>query len=381
MSAITPFTIAIDEADLDDLKQRLGRTRYPEREAVDDWSQGIPLATVQSFAEYWRTGYDWRRCEQEANEWPQFMTNIEGLDIHFFHIRSEVGGATPLLMTHGWPGSVLEFLPVIESLVNPVAREMAFDLVIPALPGYGFSGKPARHGMGIPQIARLWDELMKRLGYHHYLAHGGDWGGLVTQAMGVQQPRGLQAIHTTLPIVAPGDAESPTEAELKQLASYEFYDRWDSGYSKQQSTRPQTVGYGLADSPVGQLAWILEKYGQWTDCAEGAQRVPDNAVSRDRLLDVVTLYWLTNSAASSARLYWESFTDFDTTPIELPVGISQFPHEVVRPLRRWLDSRFSDIVYFNDEIANGGHFPALEVPEALVSELHGWRGALAESGI
>lgn len=383
--SIDYFAIEISEPLLDDLRQRLKLTRFPDEETVGNWDQGIPLSYVRELVDYWRNDYDWHQCEQLLNSWPNFKTQLDGIDIHFIHQRSQHTQATPILLTHGWPGSVLEFRHLISRLTDPVAHggtpDDAFHVVIPALPGYGFSGKPRAPGVGVEKIASMWAKLMQRLNYSHYVAHGGDWGGLVTQAMAVQQPQGLLAIHTTLPVVAPPASPANTPREHEALSRFADYQANDSGYALQQSTRPQTLGYGLADSPVGQLAWIVEKYGQWTDCEQRGIRHPENAVTRQELIDTVMLYWLTNSAASAARLYWESFRAPDFSPISLPSGISEFAVEIMRPPQHWCEQRFSKLVYFNDNITEGGHFAALEVPDALTNELRAWKRALSSHGI
>lgn len=386
-SPITPFEPAIADEAIADLQQRLKLTRYPDEETVEDWSQGIPLAYVRELTDYWAADYDMGRVCGTLNQWPNFLTDIEGLDIHFIYQRSPHSDATPLLLTHGWPGSVLEFRHVIDRLSNPTEyggrAENAFHVVAPALPGYGFSGKPRAPGTTVQKIADLWIALMKRLGHERFLAHGGDWGSLVTQALALAPGTTCAGIHITLPVVAPDPEtlESPLPEEVQALEAFNFYQDWDSGYSKQQSTRPQTLGYGLADSPTGQMAWIIEKYAQWCDCEVNGLRHPENAISRDELLDTVMLYWLTNSGASSARLYWESFNNPDMAEIELSSAISLFPNEIFRSSERWARKKFLNLHYFNDKIAKGGHFSALEVPNLLAQELWQWRDQLRSLGI
>lgn len=376
------FRPSVDEIAIEDLHRRLSSTRFPDEETVDDWQQGIPLSYVQELSRYWRDDYDPTRLFTELNRWPNYKTCIKGIDIHFIHQRSPHTQAPALLLTHGWPGSILEFRHVIDRLSNPTAfggrPEDAFHVVVPSLPGYGFSGKPRRPGTSVAVIADMWIELMQRLGYNSFLAHGGDWGAMVSQAIALAPNTPCHGIHITLPVVAPdpNTLSSPLPEEVRAMEVFNFYEQWDSGYAKQQSTRPQTLSYGLADSPVGQLAWIVEKYAQWCDCEQNAIRHPENAVDRDDLLDTVTLYWLSNSAASSARLYWESFREPDLRPIEIPVGISLFPQEIFRTSRRWAEKRFTKLVYFNDHITSGGHFSALEVPETLCSEILAWRQSL-----
>jgi pimeloyl-ACP methyl ester carboxylesterase len=372
--AIKPFTAAIPDPALEDLKQRILRTRWPERETVNGWDQGIPLDYTRALADYWATDYDWRRFEQRLNAWPQFTTEIEGIGIHFIHRRSPQSDALPLLISHGWPGSVAEFHKVIDALADPVAHggeaEDAFHVVVPSLPGYGFSGKPVTAGTSAEKIGRMWGQLMARLGYPRYVAQGGDWGSIITQSMGQTETTHCAGIHITMPIVAPDPEtmEDLSPRELSALDAMQFYNQWDSGYSKQQSTRPQTLGYALADSAVGQMAWIVEKFYAWTDCERDGSRHPENVLSRDELLDNVSLYWLTNSAASSARLYWESFNNPGTGPIDMPAGCSIFPREIFRSSRRWAEQRFSKLVYWR-ELDQGGHFAALEQPTAFIGEL------------
>ena len=370
MTDIRPFRIDIGDQDLDDLRLRLANTRWPEKETPDDWSQGIPLAYVREVADYWLNAYDWRRAEAQMNAHDQFTTEIDGLDIHFLHIRSPHEQALPLVMTHGWPGSIVEFLKVIGPLTRPEAHggdaADAFHLVCPALPGYGFSGKPAATGWGVEKIADAWAALMARLGYSRYLAQGGDWGALVTSHIGPRDPGHCAAIHLNMVVAAPdpdtmGDL-SPLEKNA--LESMAYYRDWDSGYSKQQSTRPQTLGYGLVDSPVGQMAWILEKFWRWTDC----NGHPENVLTRDEMLDNVMLYWLTRSGASSARLYWESFGGRNDGEIPTPTGCSIFPKEIFPCSRRWAERQFTNIIHWN-ELDRGGHFAAFEQPELFVKEL------------
>jgi len=367
---IIPFRIEIPETDLDDLRQRLRRTRWPEPETVDDWSQGIPLDYTRQLCEYWLEQYDWRAAEARLNRFPQFLTEIDGLDIHFLHVRSPHEGALPLVITHGWPGSVVEFGKVIGPLADPVAHggdaADAFHVVCPSLPGYGFSGKPARAGWGSGHTADAWDQLMARLGYARYGAQGGDWGAQVTTALGMRHPDRLAGIHLNMAIAFPDPASAGelTPREQAALDSMSYYDRWDSGYSKQQATRPQTVGYGLVDSPALLCAWIIEKFWAWTDC-DGD---PANVLSRDEMLDNVMLYWLPATGASSARFYWESFGTPFLGPVTVPVGCSVFPKEIFRPSRRWAEKQFPDLRYWN-EPDRGGHFAAFEQPAAFVEEV------------
>ncbi len=364
-----PFRIDVPQAALDDLRERLARTRWPDGETVEDWDQGVPLAYAQELAAYWRDQYDWRRCEAALNAWPNYLIEIDGLDIHFLHIRSPNPEARPLILTHGWPGSVLEFLDAIE----PLSRD--YHLVIPSLPGYAFSGKPTRAGWSVEKIAAAWDALMLSLGYTRYFAQGGDWGSSVTSAIGAQNLGHCAGIHINMVVVLP-TAELMAEATAEEqaaMARFGWYQAKDNGYSTQQATRPQTLGYGLADSPAGQMAWIVEKFQGWTDSGHqpGGQSIgghPENAVSRDHLLDNVSLYWLTNSAASSARLYWESFRQFSAGTISIPTGCTIFPLEIFRASRRWAATRYTDITYWH-EVDRGGHFAAFEQPALFVEEV------------
>ncbi len=368
--AIKPYRIEIPDSALADLKQRLANTRWPDRETPADWSQGIPLAYMQEVVQYWASDYDWRRCETRVNTFPQFKTTLDGLGIHFIHVRSPHEEALPLVMTHGWPGSIIEFMKVIEPLANPTAHggdgADAFHVVLPSLPGYGFSDKPTETGWNQERIAREWGLLMKRLGYQRYVAQGGDWGALITAEIALADPEHCAGIHLNMPIAMP-DPETMsdlTAQEQSSLEGMEYYQLWDSGYSKQQSTRPQTIGYGLVDSPAGQAAWILEKFWAWTD-NDGH---PENVLTRDELLDNVMFYWLPAAAASSARMYWESFNKVNLDPIDLPVGCSVFPKEIFRSSRRWAEKRFTNIVHWN-ELDKGGHFAAFEQPDIFINEL------------
>ena len=368
MSDITPFKIDVAEDDLRDLRDRLQRTRWPDRETVDDWSQGIPLAFVQDLCQYWADGYDWRKSEARLNDFPQFRTEVDGLGIHFIHVRSPHDDALPVVITHGWPGSVVEFHKVIAPLTDPTAHggkaEDAFHVVCPSLPGYGFSDKPSATGWGTERIADAWAALMARLGYDRYGAQGGDWGSMVTTNIGLRDVEHVAGIHVNMPVVIPASSGEPTEAEKAALASMQEYSDWDSGYSKEQSTRPQTVGYGLVDSPAGQCAWIVEKFWKWMDC-DGD---PLNVLTRDELLDNVMLYWITGTGASSARLYWESFRTLNFDPVTVPAGISIFPKEIFRASKRWCEQRFQDLRWFN-ELDKGGHFAAFEQPASYVDEV------------
>ncbi|MCB0934012.1 MAG: epoxide hydrolase [Mycobacterium sp.] len=376
-TAIRPFRIAVPDADLVDLRERLARTRWPEREPVSsedavNWTQGIPLDYMRELTAYWAQDYDWRVREARLNTFEQFVTEIDGLDIHFIHRRCANPDALPLVITHGWPGSIAEFAKVIE----PLARD--FHVVCPSLPGYGFSGKPAAPGWNVQRIAAAWDSLMARLGYQRYGAQGGDWGAMVTTEIGRNagsNRAGCIAIHLNMPVAPPpGPIENPTPDEVAAMTAFDHYKKWDSGYSKQQSTRPQTLGYGLADSPVGQLAWIVEKFWAWTDC-DGH---PENVLTKDEMLDDVMLYWLTNSAASSARLYWESLGVRNPGKVgkdnpgkvgkdTVPTGVASFPKEIIKAPRRWCENAYA-ITHWAD-MPRGGHFAAFEQPELFVGDV------------
>ncbi|MGI5171327.1 epoxide hydrolase family protein [Spirillospora sp. CA-253888] len=374
---VTPFHLDVPETDLDDLRERLARTRWPEGETVDDWSQGVPLAYLRELCRYWAEGYDWRATERRLNALPQFRTSIDGLGVHFLHVRSPHEDALPLVLTHGWPGSVVEFLKVIGPLTDPPAHggaaRDAFHVVCPSLPGYGFSDKPSRRGWGVERIADAWITLMSRLGYARYGAQGGDWGTSVTTCIGRQDPDHVAGIHLTPPLAAPDPDtfDDLTAAERSALDALERGAEWEDGYSLEQSTRPQTIGYGLVDSPALLCAWIVEKFRSWTDC-DGH---PENALSRDELLDNLMLYWLPGTGASAARLYWESFKQIrqwfagtTTDLVTVPTGCSIFPKENPRPSRRWAEKRFTDIRHWN-ELDRGGHFAAFEQPELFVEEV------------
>jgi epoxide hydrolase len=368
---IEPFVLSIADADLDDLRQRLAQTRWPERETVSDWSQGAPLAKVKSLCAYWRDHYDWRRCEAMLNGFPQFRTTIDGLGIHFLHIRSPEVNALPMLMTHGWPGSIIEFHKVIGPLVDPVThggdRRDAFHLILPSLPGYGFSDKPSEPGWDVRRTAKAWLILMERLGYDRFVAQGGDWGAIVAKAMAALRPPQCIAMHLNLPMVIPTAEErtDATPAEQVILDHMQYFADHDSGYLKQQSTRPQTLGYGLADSPAGQAAWIYEKLHGWSDHDGEVEHI----LSMDEMLDNIMLYWLPSAGASSARLYQESIAEaFTSVPLDMPMGISNFPREAYRASRRWADRIFRNIIYWNDA-ERGGHFAAFEQPDIFVNEV------------
>ncbi len=365
-----PFRIAIEDAILDDLRARLRNTRWPEAELVDDWSQGVPLAWIRDICRYWAEAYDWRTREARLNRFAQFKADVDGLGVHFIHMRSPHPNAIPLIITHGWPGSIVEFSKVIEPLVDPAGHggeaADAFHVVCPSLPGFGFSDKPPVKGWGVEKIATCWSALMAQLGYDRYGAQGGDWGSAVTTAIGAQDPAHCLGIHITLAMGArPILDGEPTMEEARALKGIEYYRDWDSGYSKQQSTRPQTLGYALTDSPSGQAAWILEKFWAWTDCNGD----PQNILNRDELLDNVMLYWVTETAASSARLYWESFGRARKhAKVTVPTGVAVFPREIVPPVRRWMEPSYPNIQHWS-EMPKGGHFAAFEQPDLFVQEV------------
>jgi pimeloyl-ACP methyl ester carboxylesterase len=374
---VKPFRIEVSEADLRDLRQRLKQTRWPEPETVEDWSQGVPLAYVRELCRYWSEEYDWRATEARLNALPQFRTVIDGLGIHFLHIRSPHAEALPFVITHGWPGSIIEFLKVIGPLTDPTAHggvaADAFHVVCPSLPGYGFSDKPAQPGWGVQRIAAAWSVLMGRLGYKRYGAQGSDWGTSVSASIGQQDAEHVAGIHLMPPLASPDPAtfDDLTERERAALASLEHSAEWDSGYSREHSTRPQTIGYALVDSPAALCAWIIEKFWAWTDCDGDLE----NVLTRDELLDNLMLYWLPRTGASSARLYWESIRQVNewisgrtTDTVAVPTGCSIFPKELQRPSRRWAQKRFLDIRHWN-ELDRGGHFAAFEQPELFVDEI------------
>jgi pimeloyl-ACP methyl ester carboxylesterase len=381
--AIRPFTIETPEAELEDLRRRIAATRWPEKEPVDDLTKGVPLKTMQALARYWEKEYDWRKCEARLKALPHFITTIEGLDIHFIHVCSKHEDALPLIVTHGWPGSVVEQLKIIEPLTNPTAHGAsaadAFHLVIPSIPGYGFSGKPANTGWGPERIARAWAELMKRLGYTRYVAQGGDWGAIIVDQMGVQAPAGLLGIHTNMGGAVPPEidkaafAGSPPPADLSADERYAydrlvfFYAR-GLGYALEMANRPQTL-YGIADSPVGLAAWILD-HDFWS--LEMMARVFDGqteGLSRDDILDNITLYWLTKTAVSSARLYSENkLVFFAPKGVQIPVAVSAFPHDIDVPPRSWAEKAYPKLIHYN-RLDKGGHFAAWEQPQLFCEEV------------
>ncbi|MFF2642968.1 epoxide hydrolase [Streptomyces niveus] len=371
---VEAFEAHASDADLDDLRARLAAARLPEAETVHGsapgrrrWEQGVPLADLVDVVDYWRTGYDWRSFEEHINRIGQFRTTIDGLRIHFLHRRSARADATPLILTHGWPGSIAEFTDVVEELADPEdAGAPAFHVVVPSLPGFGYSDKPATTGWGTEKIAAAWVELMGRLGYAKFLAHGGDWGGVITTVLAGRFPAHVLGIHSTLAQAPPGlttDGLTAVEREWTE----ETRDFWlhRAAYAKQQATRPQTIGYSLVDSPVGLLAWILDKFAEWSDTEDS----PFERISRDRILDDVTLYWLTGTGASAARIYYESHNSLDPgLRVDVPSAISMYPRDIEKCPRPWARERYRRIVRWRSPEA-GGHFPSLEVPGHFVTDL------------
>jgi pimeloyl-ACP methyl ester carboxylesterase len=378
---IHPFRVDISDEAVAGLRQRIAATRWPSRELVKDRSQGVQLATMLELARYWGTEYHWRRCEAKLNALPQFMTGIDGVDIHFIHVKSPAPDALPLIITHGWPGSVIELLEVVGPLSDPAAHGGsagdAFDLVIPSLPGYGFSGEPAETGWDPGRVAQAWAELMHRLGYTRYVAQGGDVGASVTDAMGRQAPEGLAGIHTNLLVTAlGGPMPADTEAERAALEQTKTFRATGFGYFLEQATRPQTIGYALLDSPAALAAWMLDHD---TDAYQKITRAfvdgqPSGNLTRDHILDNVSVYWLTGTGTSAARSYWESgraqaqAAGQAPPPVKLPVGFTTFPGEIFRAPRSWVEASYPTLTYFN-EAARGGHFAAWEEPELFSEEI------------
>ena len=367
---ITPFRIDVPQGELDDLRDRLGRTRWPDQLPGVGWDYGIPLEYVRELASYWRDGYDWRVHEARLNSFPQFTTVIDGQRVHFMHVRSGSPDALPLIITHGWPGSVVEFMNVIGPLSDPVSyggvSADAFHLVVPSIPGYGFSGPTTERGWDVRRVARAWAELMSRLGYPRYGAQGGDWGSAISRELGAVAPGRVAGVHVNMLI--PYTREEPddlTDVEKARLEALRRFRTSGSGYFSIQSTRPQTLAYGLADSPAGLLAWITEKFGEWTD-----KGLPDEAVDRDQLLTNITLYWLTGTAGSSARLYYETARSRSALPgasSGVPTGVAVFPREIAPAIRRFAEQ--TDNIVHWAEFGRGGHFAAMEVPELLVGDI------------
>jgi pimeloyl-ACP methyl ester carboxylesterase len=383
--AIRPYHIAISEKAITELRERVNATRWPQKETVTDQSQGVKLAQIQGLVKYWGTDYDWHKTETKLNALPQFITNIDGLDIQFIHVKSKHKNALPLIITHGWPGSFFELLKVIGPLTDPTAyggkAEDAFDVVIPSMPGYGFSEKPTGTGWGPERIGKAWDVLMKRLGYTHYVSQGGDWGSVIADAMAVQAPQGLLGIHLNMPATVPADiakalqdgSPAPAGLSVKEKAAFnslnKLYTR-GAGYAGMMVTRPQTLGYGLTDSPVGLASFFLDKFNDWTYSSGNAEK----SLTRDEILDDISLYWFTNTANSSASLYWENnnnnfnVVEQKTNEIKIPVAVTVFPGEIYQAPKSWTEKAYKNLIYFN-EVNKGGHFASWEEPQLFTEEL------------
>lgn len=372
---VEPFTIAVPEADLLDLRRRLTATRWPDRETVTDGSQGPRLARIRALCAHWAGDYDWRRAERDINALGSYRSVVDGIGIHFLHVRSAEPAARPLLLCHGWPGSILEFRHLIGPLTDPVAHggraEDAFHVVVPSMPGFGFSDKPTTTGWDISRVADAWITLMRRLGYDSWFAQGGDWGASVVEQLTRKAPQRCRGVHFNLPLVFPTEQEmnEATEQEQRMMAHARRYRDQLDAYAREQATRPQTIGYSLADSPAGLAAWIYTLFEDVTDSAGN----PENVLSRDEILDDIMLYWLPNAAASSARLYWEerrnsAMSGVSTEPNPVPAGFSIFPGEAVQASRRWIERRYRHVLHYA-QLERGGHFAALEQPDALVDQI------------
>ncbi|WP_433202080.1 epoxide hydrolase family protein [Dactylosporangium sp. CS-047395] len=383
-----PFQIAIPPKDLDDLRRRLAETRWPPAGPGTDWERGVPLEYLRELTQYWQAGYDWRAAERWLNSFPQFIEEIDGVDVHFVHVRSAEPDATPIILTHGWPGSFVEFLDIVGPLTDPRAHggdpADAFHVVIPSIPGFGFSSAPTEPGWDVPRVARAWAELMRRLGYDRYLAQGGDWGKVISLRLAEADPDHVAGVHLNMfvampPMDDPNAFADLDERDLRKLQKAGRFQQDGMGWQQIQSTRPQTIAYGLSDSPVGQLAWVVEKFKEWS----GADKGPEDAVNRDRMLTDVTIYWLTNTSGPSAQLYFESTRfpeDFMRTwagpwPLSVPVGIAVFPDEVCPPIRKFAEPLLPTLTHWT-EFDRGGHFAALQQGDLLVTDLRAFNRAL-----
>lgn len=379
-TAIRPFHISVPQAEITELRKRIQATRWPDKETVTDQSQGVKLENIKNLVQYWGTDYDWKKAEAKLNALPQFVTTIDGLDIQFVHIRSKHKNALPLIITHGWPGSIFELLKIVGPLTDPTAyggrAEDAFDLVLPSMPGYGFSGKPKGTGWDADHIATAWDVLMKRLGYKNYVSQGGDWGSVVADKMAKQKPEGLLGIHVNMPATVPADVATalkngepaPEGLSEKEKAAFNSLNKLytkGGGYAGMMVTRPQTLGYGLTDSPVGLASFFLDKMNEWTYSGGDALK----SLTKDEILDDISLYWLTNTAVSSAQLYWENnANNFNAVDISIPAAVTVFPGEIYQAPKSWTERSYHNLIYFN-EVKKGGHFASWEEPQLFAEEM------------